>query len=301
MHVRTPLILITGPLGSGKTTLLRHLVETIPSKLAIVMNEFGDIAIDSRIVEGKHVRIAELGGGCVCCALLGEFETAIEEIIDTVGPDLILAETTGVAEPDAIVFDIQDSLPRVRLDSVITVVDADGMVRYPHIGHTGRRQIEAADLILLNKADLVTAAEMEQIEAQLSRLNDQASIIRTQHCRVDPQLVCGVTREERELTPPLHVHQPEFASCHYTTDVTFNRSCFERFAASLSPHISRAKGFVRFPEGAYLFNFVAGRWELEPFAAEQTMLVFIGACATLDRTAIVHALQQCACNGINNR
>ncbi|HEY7711155.1 MAG TPA: CobW family GTP-binding protein, partial [Candidatus Entotheonella sp.] len=294
MRVRTPLILITGPLGSGKTTLLRHLVETIPSKLAIVMNEFGDIAIDSRIVEGKHVRIAELGGGCVCCALLGEFETALEEIIDTVGPDLILAETTGVAEPDAIVFDIQDSLPRVRLDSVMTVVDADGMVRYPHIGHTGRRQIEAADLILLNKADLVSAAELEQIEAQLSHLNDQASIIRTQHCRVDPQLVCGVTRE-RELTPPLHVHQPEFAACHYTTDATFNRSCFERFVASLSPHIIRAKGFVRFPEGAYLFNFVAGRWELEPFAAEQTMLVFIGAREALDRSAIVHALQQCAC------
>jgi G3E family GTPase len=300
MRVRTPLILITGPLGSGKTTLLRHLVETIPSKLAIVMNEFGDIAIDSRIVEGKHVRIAELGGGCVCCALLGEFEIALEEIIDTVGPDLILAETTGVAEPDAIVFDIEDSLPRVRLDSVITVTDADGMVRYPHIGHTGRRQIEAADLILLNKVDLVSAAEMEQIEAQIARLNDQASIIRTQHCRVDPQLVCGVTRE-RELTPPLHVHQPEFAACHYTTDAPFNRSCFERFAASLSPHIIRAKGFIRFPEGTYLFNFVSGRWELEPFVEEQTMLVFIGAREALDRSAIVHALQQCACSSINNR
>jgi G3E family GTPase len=78
MQTRTPLTLITGPLGSGKTTLLRHLLNTISQKIAILMNEFGEIAIDTQIMEGKNVRMAELGGGCVCCSLAGEFEAAGE-------------------------------------------------------------------------------------------------------------------------------------------------------------------------------------------------------------------------------
>ena len=90
MQLRTPITLITGPLGSGKTTLLRHILATRPTKIAIVMNEFGEIAIDTKVIEGKNVRIAELGGGCVCCSLLGEFEAAVNEIIARVGPDIII-------------------------------------------------------------------------------------------------------------------------------------------------------------------------------------------------------------------
>ena len=90
MTPRTPITLITGPLGSGKTTLLRHILATRPSKIAIVMNEFGEIAIDTKVIEGKSVRIAELGGGCVCCSLLGEFEAAVNEIIDKIAPERII-------------------------------------------------------------------------------------------------------------------------------------------------------------------------------------------------------------------
>src|SRR5437660_11758392 len=85
--LRTPITLITGPLGSGKTTLLRHILATEPGKIAIVMNEFGEITIDTKVIEGKNVRIAELGGGCVCCSLLGEFEAAVSEIIDKIAPE----------------------------------------------------------------------------------------------------------------------------------------------------------------------------------------------------------------------
>ena len=95
--LRTPITLITGPLGSGKTTLLRQILETHPAKIAIVMNEFGEIAIDTKVVEGKNVRIAELGGGCVCCSLLGEFEAAVDEIIEKIDPEIIVIETTGLA------------------------------------------------------------------------------------------------------------------------------------------------------------------------------------------------------------
>ena len=128
MAVRTPVTLITGALGSGKTTLLRYLLGAVPKKIAILMNEFGEIAIDSQVIEGTNVRIAELGGGCVCCALLGEFEAAVAEVIESVHPDLIMVETTGVAEPEALVVDIQESLPQVRLDGVVTVADADALL-----------------------------------------------------------------------------------------------------------------------------------------------------------------------------
>src|ERR671931_87121 len=138
MRPRTPITLITGPLGSGKTTLLRHILATQRGKIAIVMNEFGEIAIDTRVIQGKNVRIAELGGGCVCCSLLGEFEAAVTEVIDTVHPDLIVVETTGVAEPDALMFDIHENVPQVRLDGVVTVADADALARYPRLGQKGR-------------------------------------------------------------------------------------------------------------------------------------------------------------------
>ena len=87
-----------------------------------------------------------------------------------------MVETTGVAEPDAIVLDIQDNLAAVRLDGVVTVADADALMRFPQLGHTARLQIEAADLILLNKADLVSAAELEQAQATLARCSPLPSL-----------------------------------------------------------------------------------------------------------------------------
>ncbi|MFH7026221.1 MAG: CobW family GTP-binding protein [Heteroscytonema crispum UTEX LB 1556] len=292
MTVRTPLTVITGPLGSGKTTLLRHILDTFPKKIAILMNEFGEIAIDTKIIQGKNVQIADLGGGCVCCSLLGEFEAAVNEIIDKVDPDHIVVETTGVAEPDALVFDIQESLSQVRLDGVVTVVDADAMVKYPRIGHTTKLQIEGADTILLNKVDLVSESELKAIEEKLHSINEIASILHAERGKVDPDLLFGIGRE-RVQAPPHHVHQPEFDSFSYQSFATLNRQCFEEFADNLETTVYRAKGFVQFPEGTYLFNFVAGRWDMELFAQEATELVFIGKNVTEIKEEIVSQLKLC--------
>ena len=292
MEVRTPLVLISGSLGSGKTTLLRHILASLKRKIAILMNEFGEIAIDSRIVEGRNIRITELDGGCVCCSLLGEFEAAVEEVIDTVDPEMILVETTGVAEPEAIVFDIQESLSRVRLDRVVTLVDAEGLVQYPQLGRTTRLQIEEADIMVLNKMDLVSQEQLIEGEETLRRLNELASIVRSERCRVDPELLFGVGRE-REVRPPSHTHQPEYESFSYVSDALFDRDCFERMVNHLDQSVYRAKGFVRFPEEACLFNYVAGRWELESFEADENVLVFIGKGVGLQEKAIVSELKKC--------
>lgn len=296
MPVRTPLTLVTGPLGSGKTTLLRHILDHSSKRIAILMNEFGEIAIDSRIIQGKNVRIAELGGGCVCCSLLGEFEAAVEEVLEKVDPEVILVETTGVAEPDALVFDIQESLPQVRLDGVIAVVDADSMVKYPQLGHTTRLQIEAADTLLVNKIDLVSREQLGSVEEALRRIRAGAALLRSRRCRVDTEVLFGAGRE-RNVEPPRHVHQLEFESFYYQRAATFERSCFERFAGQLSESVYRAKGFVSFPEGSYLFNFVAGRWEMEPFDQEKSILVFIGKGVKSQKSEILRLLKACEIQG----
>jgi G3E family GTPase len=295
MTVRTPITLVTGPLGSGKTTLLRHILATYPARIAIVMNEFGEIAIDTKVIEGRNVRIAELGGGCVCCSLLGEFEAAVNEIITRVAPEIIIVETTGLAEPEALVFNIQEALPQCRLDGVVSVIDADMLVRFPELGHTTRLQIEGADILLLNKIDLIEPQRIKLLEAKLREINLTAAIVRTERCRVDPELLFGIGRENK-VPPPEHKHQPEFESFTFTSGKKFVRACFERFADNLPTNLYRAKGFVRFPDGAQLFNFVTGRWDLEPFASEETQLVFIGKGITKQKSAILHALDECTAN-----
>lgn len=288
---RTPIALITGYLGSGKTTLLRRIVEKTGRKLAILMNEFGEIAIDSRVVQGKNIRMAELAGGCVCCSLIGEFEAAVQEILETVGPEMIVVETTGVAEPDALAFDIQDSLPELWLDGIITVVDADSMVRFPQLGHTGRTQIEVADILLLNKVDLVEPGRLQQVEERLRGLNDTAALFRTRYCEMDTDLLFGL-EVERHLEPSDHSH-PEIGWFSFSSDKPLERERFEEIARELPREVYRAKGFIRFPEGSFLFNFVAGRWDMETFEAEGTRLVFIGAGLEGVKEEILGRLKGC--------
>jgi G3E family GTPase len=290
--LRTPVTLITGPLGSGKTTLLRHILAAYPAKIAIVMNEFGEIAIDRKVIEGKNVRIAELGGGCVCCSLLGEFEAAVNEIIEKIMPERIVVETTGLAEPEALVFNIQEALSQCRLDGVISIIDADMLVRFPEIGHTTRLQIEGADILLLNKIDLVEPAEIEPLEIKLREINPAAAIVRTERCRIDPELLFGVGHEKK-IARPQHRHQPQFDSFAFSSDRIFSRDCFEHVADTLPASVVRAKGFIRFTHGAHLFNFVAGRWELEPFESDRTELVFIGKNIAVEKEAIFRALDGC--------
>ncbi|HKS03868.1 MAG TPA: GTP-binding protein [Chthoniobacterales bacterium] len=292
MTPRIPITLITGPLGSGKTTLLRHILATEPGKIAIVMNEFGEIAIDTKVIEGETVRIAELGGGCVCCSLIGEFESAVSEIIEKIAPERIVVETTGLAEPEALVFNIQEALPQCRLDGVISVIDADMLIRFPEIGHTTRLQIEGADILLLNKIDLIEPSQIEPLEFKLREINPAAAIIRAQRCRIDPELLFGFGRE-RKIAVPEHQHHPECESFAFTSSEIFSRDCFEAFVNSLSASVVRAKGFIRFAEASQLFNFVAGRWELEPFEAARTEVVFIGKQIAPEREAIVRALKEC--------
>jgi G3E family GTPase len=292
MAMRTPITIVTGSLGSGKTTLLRRILETTGRPLAILMNEFGEIAIDSRVIAGKNVQMVELAGGCVCCSLTGELEAAVGEIIDAVHPELIVLEATGVAEADALVYEIEDNIPLVRLDGVVTIVDAYVTIKFPQMGYTTRTQVAAADIILINKIDLVSAAELAEVEEQVRRYNERATLFRAARCEIDTGLLFGLGIVKREgFAPPQHTG--EFQSVIFTGHKTFNRDRFAGFVENMPGAVYRAKGFICFADGSALFNYVAGRAELEAFAADKTELVFIGRELSVIRESLLQSLAAC--------
>ena len=292
MEGRTPIALITGALGSGKTTLLKGILEGSDRRLAVLMNEFGEIAIDSRILPGENLRLIELAGGCVCCELAGEFEAAVIEIIDRFQPELIVVEATGVAEADALAYEVQDNLPQVRLDSVIHVVDAYASIEHPEIGYAARSQLQQADIILLNKIDLVTAAAIEAVARQVRKYNKRALRLDCFRCDVDQRMLFGLQVERRDLPHASHCGQT-FHSFSFISDRNLDRAKFARLMAGLPPEIYRAKGFVRLEGESHLFNYVAGRMDLEAFPSDRTQLVFIGPHLDAAQELILNQLKSC--------
>lgn len=271
---KIPITIITGYLGSGKTTLLRHIAKNNKMKIAILMNEFGEIAIDSKIVKGKNIEMAELSGGCVCCSLSGEFEAAIAEILETVKPQWIVVETTGVAEPAALAYDVVENIKEVKLDSIITVVDLDSLIRFPKIGHTGKEQIELADILILNKIDLVGEEDLERLENELKDINNRAALIKCKHSEVDLKLIFGIDRERGVI---LHkTHKLEYDYFDYSTKEKLDHQKFLEFVDNMPKVVYRAKGFAVTEKGSFLINYVAGRYTIEEFESKITELVFIG-------------------------
>ena len=274
--MKTPISIITGYLGSGKTTLLKKIINESKQKLAIIMNEFGEINIDGKIIKGKNVNIAELQGGCVCCSLTGEFEAAIKEIIKKIKPEVIAVETTGVAEPDAMVIDIQDNLPEIRLDSVITIADADAIIKFPNIGHTGKVQIEMADIVLLNKIDLINKNQLTLVENKIKSINNKATILKTIKCNVNINYLFGINAKKSVKKHEKHEIKESFFSFEKEKDKKISKEKFEKFVKNIPKDVYRAKGFINTDKGSFLFNYVNGRYELEKFNAKGTELVFIG-------------------------
>ncbi|MBI2076363.1 MAG: GTP-binding protein [Candidatus Aenigmarchaeota archaeon] len=272
--MKTPITIITGYLGSGKTTLLRNILES-GKKIAVVMNEFGAIDIDAKIIKGKNVNIAELAGGCVCCSISGEFELAVKEIIEKARPKHIIVETTGVVDPESLIYDVLENMDYLRLDSVVCIVDCDALAKYPEIGITSRKQIEMADILLLNKTDLVAEEQLNAIESRVRKINGEAPLYKTVKCNIPSALIFGIFTE-KYVSKQNHKGIDDIESFVFTAVKIVDKNKFEGFVSALPRDILRAKGFVNFPDGTYLFNYVNGRCDFEKWAKEDTKIVFIG-------------------------
>ncbi len=286
-----PVTIITGYLGSGKTTLLRRIVDESGRRIAILMNEFGDIAIDSRIIEGKDIKMAELSGGCVCCSLSGEFEAAVKEMLEKVKPEWIVVETTGVAEPTALAQDVIENIEGVTLDAIVTVVDCDSLLRFPSLGHTGREQIELADILIMNKIDLIDERALEEASEGVRRLNPRAVMIESVSCEFDTKILFGVKRDA-----PIHPHKThriEFEYFDFVSDRRFDKERMIEAIEALPPEIYRCKGFFSTSDAGYLVNYVAGRFTIEGYDCYRTELVFIGKGALKRKEEVLGLMEQC--------
>lgn len=288
--MKTPITIITGYLGAGKTTLLKKIINESRQKLAIIMNEFGEINIDGKIIKGKSVNIVELQGGCVCCSLTGEFEEAVKEIIKKIKPEAIVMETTGVAEPDAIVVDVQDNLPEIRLDSVITIADADAIIRFPAIGHTGKAQIEMADIILLNKIDLTDKNQLKSVENKIKSINNKAIIFKTVKCDVNLHYLFNIN--SKRIVKKHEKHKITEDYFYFETKKLIDFEKFKKFAKTIPKNIYRAKGFIKSNSGDLLFNYINGKHDFEEFKAAKTELVFIGKKANKLKSKIIKELEK---------
>jgi G3E family GTPase len=195
-----PVTVLTGYLGAGKTTLLnRILSEDHGERYAVIVNEFGEIGIDGELVVGADEEVFEMNNGCVCCTVRGDLIRVLHGLMKrqasaTRGFDAIIIETTGLADPGPVAqtfFVDEEVKAKARLDSVTTVVDAKHVLLSLSESREAREQIAFADQIVLNKTDLVTAEELQMIEARLRRLNPLAAIHRAVRSQVALDAVLG--------------------------------------------------------------------------------------------------------------
>jgi len=180
---------LTGYLGAGKTTLLnRILSEPHGQKFAVIVNEFGEIGIDNDLVVGAEEEVFEMNNGCICCTVRGDLIRIIDGLMRRKGKfDAIIVETTGLADPAPVAqtFFIDPEIGRkTKLDAVVTVADAKWLKDRLRDAPEAKNQIAFADVILINKTDLVTEPELREIEARIRAINPYARLHRTERCSV---------------------------------------------------------------------------------------------------------------------
>ena len=186
---KIPVTVLTGYLGAGKTTLLnRILSENHGKKYAVIVNEFGEIGIDNDLIIGADEEVFEMNNGCVCCTVRGDLVRIMEGLMRRKGKfDAIIVETTGLADPAPVAqtfFVDEDVQKNARLDAVVTVADAKWLSDRLKDAPEAKNQIAFADVIVLNKTDLVSKGELAEVEARIRGINPYAKLHRTERCKV---------------------------------------------------------------------------------------------------------------------
>jgi G3E family GTPase len=191
-----PVTVLTGYLGAGKTTLLnRILTENHGRKYAVVINEFGELGVDNDLVVDTDEEVFEMNNGCICCTVRGDLIRIIDGLMRRKGKfDAIIVETTGLADPAPVAqtFFVDENVgKKAKLDAVVTVADAKYLKDRLRDAPEAKNQIAFADVILINKTDLVSDADLREVEARIRGINPYAKLHRTQRCAIPLPEVLG--------------------------------------------------------------------------------------------------------------
>lgn len=288
------LIVVTGFLGSGKTSFLQNFIEFENQNsrfVGIIQNEIGKTGLDGKLLDYDY-NMVEIDEGCVCCSLAGQLRVAVATLLEKKAPDTIILETTGVANPFNLLSEIDELDDLINFDSIITIVDAKSYGKLISAYSVFKDQLRAADVILLNKIDLLSKKELEEVEEKLHIQNRCASIIRTVKCSINPLVVTNsaqlntstkyISNEFNENTIHFRTHlEDNLSSIKKTIDKKLNREEFENFLQNIPNNILRIKGIVEFTDSNSQFvvqyvNYSYEISEIEENKKREKFLIYIG-------------------------
>lgn len=313
---RVPVTVLTGYLGAGKTTLLNRLLsEEHDRKIAVIVNEFGEVGIDHQLVMNVDEEILTMNNGCICCTVRGDLIRMIKDLMaQRERFDHLVIETTGLADPAPVIqsfFVDEVMLRHTQLDAVVTVVDAKYVGEHWESSEA-QEQIAFADVILLNKIDLVSSEGLKELENKVRRLNAITPIYLTQNCDLDLDLLLGIQAfnlknalsiDPQFLDEDVHHHDASVYSVAITASGTLDSNKLNRWLYQLvqerGPDIFRLKGILDVDHANRRFVCQGVHMTLEgrpgkpwqPGESRRNELVFIGR--NLDEAELQAGLQSC--------
>ncbi len=321
---KSKIVLVAGFLGAGKTTLLKEILSSASdmSDTVVIVNEFGDVGIDGSMLQGEKSDVIELTNGCICCTLLVDLTVMLKKIAEDFHPRYIVIEASGVADPRSIIGAVkQDQVKaHVELYKNVTVMDADCWMVRELLGELFSLQLQTADLILLNKMDLLDKGDVGKCLDWLHERVPHAQVVPTLHCRIDPETIWGEPArkddaedrgsgdlkeiyEAHDSVPHNHgadsgegghvkAVESGYKAFSFQDEGTMDEEAFKRFIRELRWEMFRVKGTVRFKDRTMLFNLVGGKSDWTAWnGSPETRLAFVGWDVDGDET--IEKLKEC--------
>lgn len=294
-----PVTLIGGYLGSGKTTLINHvLAENQNQRIAILVNDFGDLAIDATLIESEKDNIISLNGGCVYCSYGNDLSNAVMDVMALQAtPDQIIIEASGVALPGAIASSLS-LIQGIVMHSVIVMANAETVRRQfndRYVGDTIQRQLDAADLLVINKVDLISQDQLQALQAWISQQIPTAKQVCTERSQLpvsvllDGEIAHSLNDKDTASTMS---HASLFSTFKIDLPSTIDAAALAQYLASEQANLVRAKGFVKDPTGHWMLIQIVGQRFQVARAPEHTQnsltggVVCIALADTLNASAI---------------